>query len=124
MALQELSPDTTVLQFKVVTVKGVCYRKGSAIITSFHEQPVFGKVVHIFKVSEKLVFVYQKLDTVEFRKPLNSFKVRHCAEFSTIEANSLPYNHKLHFVQQVETHVIVPCRSFLSTQDFNANAMA
>lgn len=88
--LPELSPDETLQQFKAVTVKGVTYRKGSPIIASFYHQPLFGKVVYLLKVRDKLVFVYQKLDTLLFVKNLNSFKVKHSSEFGVVEAILCP----------------------------------
>ena len=80
-------------------------------------QPVFGKVKHLFKVQDVCVFVYQKFDTLQFVKSLNSFKVKHTSQYGVMKADDIPYNHRLLLTQQVVScYVTVPCRSYLSPQ--------
>lgn len=116
MTLPHLPDSATVQKYKVLTVKGVTYRKGSPIATSMQGIPAFGKVVNLLKVNNDLVFVYQKFVSVKFVNSLNSFQVRHSSEFEVIKVNDLPYNHALILIQQTGCcYVTVPYRSYLSS---------
>ena len=99
-ALNNLPAHEVVLKFKVITVKGVTYRKGSPIMTSL-EGPIFGKVMHLLQVRNELVLIYQRLDTVQFAKNLNAFKIKHTNQFEVLKANDLCYDHRLLLVHQV-----------------------
>lgn len=114
-AFARLSPNELVQEFKVVSVKGVEYRKGSPLMTSSYcEKPVFGKVVSILKVQNTLVFVFQRLEIMYYETDLNSFRVKHTKSFSVKPVSDITYNHKLLLIQSVGAcHIVVPCRSYL-----------
>ena len=96
-----------------VKVLGTKYSKGSIIITSLtYGNPVFGEVMRILISDQGIVmFCYQRLETINYVKHLNAYRVVNSGEAKYIAQDKLIDYHPLGkhngFGQNASTYSVV-----------------